>query len=201
MLMDVIMLLLLALFATNSQERVLPITNADGRVVASGVLLNPWTVLTAAHAVDELHSVVFIQCGDEEGAGFVSRRGRVHDLALVTLYKPCRKVDTVELANEEPAPGDHVVIEGYPARELTHTKAVVQGYQLTAVGARFGFGLFWIAMVLQGDVRPGSSGGPVLSKSGKLCGIVHGFSTTAPGKPGAAVPLRTIAQFLAHEES
>lgn len=182
------------------KERVMPITTSDGRITASAVLLDRFTVMTAAHAVGDERTVVFLRCGTEDVAGVVRKRARVHDLALITLYRPCVSVQTVELANEKPDEGITVVFEGYPSGRLTHSKAIVRGYSMFLLSqAILGPGIFWGAMVIEGDVRPGHSGGPVFAK-GKLVGIIHGYHESVEGKPGIIVPLSAIAQFIATSE-
>lgn len=195
------MLLTCAVVFFATTERVMPITNADGTIVASAALLNKWTAITAAHAVGEVRTVVFLRCGEEDVAGVVSRRARVHDLALIQLLQPCSEVTPVELAREEPVEGEDITFEGYPSGKLEHGHGKVRGFAMFAVRERrAGGGLFWIGLVLSADVRPGNSGGPVLSKSGKLVGVVHGYHEPTVGKPGVAVALPAIAQFLASTE-
>ncbi len=178
-------------------KSVVPIMNAYDKVTASGVLINPRTMLTVAHAVGPVGSIVFTQCGDDALAGQVTRKATGHDLALVTLFQRCLNVKIADLASDEPLDGDDVTIEGYPNRALTHTPAKVVAYRFyPVVNPQFGSPLLWIGMTLGGEVRAGSSGGPVFTKGGKLCGVIHGYSETMIGKPGVAVPLRAIVSFL-----
>lgn len=195
------LIVLFLTLATAAPESVLPITSANGKILATGVLLDRFTVLTAAHAVGSERTVVFVTCGKKEMAGAVTRRATAHDLALVTLYTSCNDVDVSELATTDPAAGESIDVVGYPSRELTHSSGKVQGYTLLALkNFRMGNGLFWLAMILGADVRPGNSGGGVYSQNHKLVGIVHGFSESIPGKPGVAVPLSAINQFLSSTE-
>ncbi len=187
--------ILFAVAAPDTRESVMPITNADGLVNASGVLLNNYLVLTAAHAVGPENTTVFLNCGEEGTVGLVTKRAVTMDLALITLLQPCRGIAPLELGDRPPEDGEEVSVAGYPSRKLAHATGKVQGYRL--FGHKSQRGVFWLAMVFSADVRPGNSGGPVISKFGKLVGIVHGFDTAAPGKPGIAVPLGAIAQFLA----
>jgi len=195
-------MILAALFVLISvPESVLPITTAAGKISATGVLLDRFTVLTAAHAVGPERTVVFVTCGTKEMAGAVSKRATAHDLALVTLYTSCNEVAVSQLETNDPVEGDSIEVVGYPARELTHTTGTVRGYTLLALkNFKLGNGVFWLAMILGADIRPGNSGGGVYSQNHRLVGIVHGFSETIPGKPGVAVPLSAINQFLTSSE-
>ncbi len=190
-----LLLNLIAALVVSGSEPVIPITNADGLVMASGVVLNAFTVLTAAHAVGPERSAVFLTCGTVDVVGLVTKRAPATDLALITLMQPCRQLPFVELADKAPDQGDEVDIAGYPASKLHFCKGTVKGYGLFE--QRQVSGAFWIAMLVAADVRPGNSGGPVLSKNGKLVGIVHGFHTHAEGKPAVVIPLNAVAQFLA----
>ncbi len=188
------LLMSLALSAPPHKEKVLPITNADGVPTASGVLLNQYLVLTAAHAVGPLRTVVFLQCGEDEVAGTVTKRSALGDLALVTLMQPCKNIQALHQAEQESEADDEVEVAGYPASKLSHCKGKVLGYSLFAVKSPPGF--FWVAMTLAADIRPGYSGGPVTDKFGKLVGIVHGYHDGMEGKPGVIIPLTAIARFL-----
>ena len=190
----------LLLNAVPAKEHVLAIKDPAGsHVIASAVLLNKFTALTAAHAVGPERSAVFLQCGADDVSAVVSKRGRMHDLALLTLMQPCEDVVPVSLAAEDPVAETPVSIDGYPSGAHTHTKGKIKSYGLFSLPAKvFGPGVLWIAMVLEADVRPGNSGGPVLA-NGKLVGIVHGYHESAEGKPGIAVPLAAIVQFLSSD--
>lgn len=186
------MLMLLSLLAVT--EPVIPITNVDGKTTASGVLLNKFTVLTVAHAVGEQREVVFVRCGDDDIAGSVVRKDVIGDMALIRLYQECTEVQSLSLADKAPIPNDNVEIAGYPAGALKHAHAKVRHYKLFPVANRLGY--FWIALVFDGVVRPGNSGGPVINQFGKLVGIVHGYDENSPGRPGVAIPLNAIINFL-----
>ncbi len=179
------------------KERVLPITTSTGATTATAFLIDKFSALTAAHAVGAERTVVFLKCGDEEVAGVVSRRGKAHDLALITLYKACNAVQPVTLASEEPEEGDAITFDGYPSGSLKHNVGKVRTYGLFAIKKQLGLGpgIFWVAMLVDGDIRPGNSGGPVFVK-GKLVGVVHGYHDSTEGKPGVVVPLAAIVQFL-----
>lgn len=186
-----------SLLSCAAPERVLPITSSRGNVLATAVLLDKWTALTASHAVGPLRTVVFLRCGDEDVAGVVTRRGKVQDLALIQLYQPCTNVMPVELAAEDLTEGDDVSFVGYPGGKLSHGKAKVRGFAMFAVKRQVaGGGLFWIGVMIDGDVRPGNSGGPIFTKDGKVCGLVHGYHEATEGKPGIAVTLSAIIEFL-----
>jgi S1-C subfamily serine protease len=180
-----------------SKERVLPITTSDGAISASGVLLDRFTVLTAAHTVGAEQSTVFLRCGEAAVAGVVTKRAKAHDLALIHLYTPCYDVQAAELAHDAPEEGCDVRFDGYPSGVLKHGTGRIRGYSLFSLKKQLGLGpgIFWVAMVIDGDVRPGNSGGPVFA-NGKLVGIVHGYHESTEGKPGVVVPLSAIAQFL-----
>lgn len=185
---------MLMLFVLAVSEPVIPITNVDGKTTASGVLLNKFTVLTVAHAVGAQRDAVFLRCGEADIAGAVVRKDSTGDIALISLYQPCTDVAPLQLADKAPGPDDAIELVGYPGGELTHTRAKVRSYGMLPVASKLG--AFWIALVIDGDVRPGNSGGPVINQFGKLVGIVHGYHENMPGKPGVAIPLTAIVRFL-----
>ncbi len=190
--------LLLTLMAAAPQT--LPITDAYDRITASAVLLSPSTALTAAHAVGPEHTIVFLQCGKDSLVATVAKRGTLHDLAILALLTPCRAVTPVRLseAQDDVKDGEDVTVPGFPKGVYEVQAMKAAGTHLFFVPAEHGF---WDALILAGDIRPGNSGGPVISvRTGKLVGIISGFSTTMPGKPGTAVPLLAILRFLEVEQ-
>jgi len=186
-----------SLLSCATPNRVLPITSVRGSVLATAVLLDKWTALTAAHAVWPLRTVVFLRCGDDDVAGVVSKRGKVHDLATIQLYQPCNKVLPVELAAQDATEGDEISFVGYPGGKFAEGKGKVRGFAMFSVKQRVaGGGLFWIGLMLDADIRPGNSGGPIFAKDGKLVGVAHGFHEGIEGKPGIGVTLPAIIEFL-----
>ncbi len=190
--------LLISIFGFSTPpDRVLPIVSVRGNVLATGTLLDKWTVLTASHAVGEERTIVFLRCGEQDVAGVVSRRGKVQDLALITLNQACQDVMPAELSTEDVAEGSDITFVGYPTGKLTRSTGKVKGFAMFAVKSRVaGSGLFWIGLLFDGDVRPGNSGGPVFAKNGKLVGIIHGYHEASEGKPGIGIPLSAIVEFL-----
>lgn len=94
-----------------------------------------------------------------------------------------------------PLPAD-VTIYGYPhARELTLSRAhITTVHRIVDKDPRFNGSM---VMELDSAVLPGSSGSPVLNKSGLIVGVVFGLENHSNGTvTGLAVPLAEVRKFL-----
>jgi S1-C subfamily serine protease len=98
--------------------------------------------------------------------------------------------------------GDDIVVTGFPLSGLLRSDMVVSTGTVSSLGVSE-LGRDFIQISAQ--VQPGSSGGPVMDRSGQLVGVVSGSIDAAKvfGKTGAlpqnvnfALSLRTILSFL-----
>lgn len=130
---------------------------ADGE--ASGCPIGPDTMLTAAHVVE--HAPLIWKARGQEGPTLPVYIDKELDLATLQTDKPLPS--WVPLAAHAPFIGEEVAILG----ELTDMRTV---FIARVVGVRKDNG--WL--VLDGMIAPGTSGGCVLSRDGKVYAIALG---------------------------
>jgi hypothetical protein len=115
------------------------------------------------------------------------------DLALLVVRNPPSGVTGIRKANlNQISPGDEVAVIGHPKHFLwTLTRGIVSGVRSNyPMGASMG-------TIIQTDasINPGNSGGPLLSKDGRLMGVVAwGFKKTEG--LNAAIGINEIVAFF-----
>lgn len=165
--------------SSGSVARITGIAQACRKAVeGSGFVIADGMVMTNAHVVAGLDNPrVRINGSSNDGAGRVIYFDPEKDLAIIALKgitAPALKV-TADVVR-----GDDSVVAGYPENgPFTLTAARIKG-QITAIGwdiygkQRVRRDVYAIAS----EVRPGNSGGPLMTADGRLIGVVFARSST-----------------------
>lgn len=183
--------LILTIALAASPLNTLAVLNKSLDVAGSGVLLDRRLALTAAHVVKGTEMV--IACGQDLIKGHLVRFDARYDLALVALEKPCNAVKLSPFASQDAEKGLQITVQGYPNGRQSLGFGSVQDY--AALPGDFTRDY----MLLDATIQPGNSGGPVLSASGELVGMVQGkicYSRDSDVCRGTAIPLKTIKKFF-----
>lgn len=160
----------------------------------SGFVIAQHRIITNAHVVAGLDSVVIEVPGERGHSGTVTYMDPVADLAVISV----ESLAAAPLELAEPLPrGADAVFQGFPGGgDFTSQPArVLADGPVTFVG-----GGSRDVISLAADVREGNSGGPLLTMDGKVAGVIFGKEQTI-ANVGYAVPLaslRTVADLAPH---
>lgn len=148
------------------------------RIEGSGFVISPQHVLTNAHVV----------AGVTTGPFIYATNGRVYR-GRVVLYDPSRDLAVIDVpgltaASLQFAPpaadGTNAIVAGYPLDHPLTVDAARIGRSVTAYGPN----IYQTAVVhrsiypIRAQIEPGNSGGPLLSLSGRVYGVVFAASTS-----------------------
>lgn len=148
-----------------------------GIIEGSGFIVAPETVVTNAHVVAGLKKpVVQDLLGGHRGT--VTAFDPKLDIAV--LHVPGLTGPALTLASGERARGTVGAVLGYPGGgDLTISPAAILGEQNALGRDIYGSGLVNRHIYeLQAVVRPGSSGGPLVTPSGEVIGVIFAMSTS-----------------------
>ena len=154
------------------------VTRCTGYATGSGFLVGPRLVATSAHVVKSAQTVA-VRGLTDGAAGVVIGIDRQRDVALIRTSADVGVGDPLVFAEEEPEPGDEVVVIGYPkGRPQTPTNGTVNrlGQSVDIDKRRLND-----LVQFDADVSPGSSGGPLLDLQGKVIGMTEGQYQDAAG--------------------
>lgn len=144
----------------------------------TGFVVAPERIMTNAHVVAGVDEpVITFPEGDPLAAQVVLFDP---DTDVAVLAVPDLPLAPLDFAEESPSRGDDGVVIGYPgSNPLTVASARVRGeYELLGHDI-YGDGQVERAVVsLRGSVRPGNSGGPVVSTDGTVQGVIFAASMT-----------------------
>jgi S1-C subfamily serine protease len=151
--------------------------------IGTGVGVGAHAVLTNAHLT---HGVFTFVTTCDAMTRAVNRAQRAQDgldLAVVVTGGP--DVVPVELAPNDPQPGQKVTIAGYPAGQRTIAEARIEG-TLTRNGTP--------VLRFSPEPHPGQSGSPLIDDKGRLVAIAYAEDTV--GGQGLAIPVSQIRAAL-----
>jgi S1-C subfamily serine protease len=154
------------------------VTTCDGADIGTGFLLSQRLVATVDHVVNGEQRIALKQNGRIVATGTVIGADPARDVALVRTSKPIHG-HLFELATRAPELGEDVAAIGFPlGLPLTVTRGSVSGSDRTipieGIKRR---------SLIQTDaaVNPGNSGGPLITDSGTVVGLVDLGTTQANG--------------------
>jgi S1-C subfamily serine protease len=148
------------------------------RIEGSGFVISPQHVLTNAHVV----------AGVTTGPFVYATNGRVYR-GRVVLYDPSRDLAVIDVPGltaaalqfaPPAADGTNAIVAGYPLDHPLTVDAARIGRSVTAYGPN----IYQTAVVhrsiypIRAQIEPGNSGGPLLSLSGSVYGVVFAASTS-----------------------
>jgi S1-C subfamily serine protease len=153
-------------------------TTCAGGEIGTGFLLSPRLVATVEHVVNGATAIDLKQGGKVVAHGTVIGSDPSRDVALIQSTRPLAGY-RFTLASRPPRLGEDVAAMGFPlALPLTVTRGSVSGSDRTipidGIQRR---------SLVQTDaaVNPGNSGGPLISDSGSVVGLVDLGTTQANG--------------------
>ena len=154
------------------------VATCDGTDIGTGFLVGNRLVATVEHVVDGGQTITLKQNGKVVAHATVIGSDSARDLALVRTDKPIRGHHFV-VATRSPQLGDDVAAIGFPlALPLTVTRGTVSGMDRTIPidGLKR-------RNLIQTDaaVNPGNSGGPLITDSGAVVGLVDLGTSQANG--------------------
>ena len=166
--------------------------SCDGQGVGTGFLLSPTLVATVHHVIDQ-SSAISLVIGDQRTSGTVIGTDANRDLALVQAAKPLTG-HVFTLSSAAPEVGSQVAAIGFPIGDpITLTQGGISGLDRTiSIDNADRTGL----IETDAAVNPGNSGGPLLTTSGDVVGLVDALNTQANGI-AYAVPASTAAPLFA----
>jgi S1-C subfamily serine protease len=151
--------------------------------IGTGVGVGPHVVLTNAHLTQGIFTFV-TTCDAATRATNGARRAEDGlDLAVVVTGGP--DIVPVELAPDDPKPGQKVTIAGYPSGQRTIAEARIEG-TLSRNGMT--------VLRFSPEPHPGQSGSPLVDDKGRLVAIAYAEDTA--GGQGLAIPVSQIRDAL-----
>src|SRR4051812_2142632 len=149
----------------------------------TGVSVGAHVVLTNAHLTRNPVTLV-TRCADQElNVGRIERSDAA-DVALLVTAGP--SLLPVALAEEDPKPGDRVLLVGYPGGRLALGDGRVEGTLRLSDGTQ----------VLRFSPAPevGQSGSPLLDVDGRIAGLV--YARDDAGGQGLAIPVSRLRSVI-----
>jgi S1-C subfamily serine protease len=149
------------------------------KIEGSGFVISPQHVLTNAHVVAGVTSGPFIYgtSGSYLGTGRVVLYDPQRDLAVIDV--PGLTAPPLQFAPPA-AEGSGAIVAGYPLNQPLKVVAARVGRSETAYGPN----IYQTSVVhrqiypIRAQIEPGNSGGPLLSESGQVYGVVFAASTS-----------------------
>jgi S1-C subfamily serine protease len=145
-----------------AMDSVLSIETDAGKAGSGFFVSSACLVITNEHVIKGAEVIVLKDTKRKLYTGTVVATDMARDLALLrTNAKSCSPMD-VELT--QPNVGDDVFAIGDPLGfEKTVTKGIVSSFRRTEAGIRY--------VQIDASLNPGNSGGPLLSRTGKVIGV------------------------------
>lgn len=164
-------------------ESVVKITGhavCDRVITGSGFVVAPERVITNAHVVAGVSEPVVTFPEGEPLAAVVVAFDPATDLAVLTV--PGLQRSPLPIAQEAPSTGDEAAVLGYPNNGPLRSSGVrVRGlHELLGRDIYDDESAAREVVSLRGNIRPGNSGGPVVSPDGAVHGVVFAASLTDP---------------------
>lgn len=174
--------------AVQSGVALITVDTCDMPSSGTGFLVAPTTVVTAAHVIDGATKVE-VDFDGESMQATVTGIAPSLDLAVLSLPARVGSRHVFTLAGQDPQPGTHIAVIGYP---LGEPKSLTEG-TISGLGRTITTQSGTYAGLIQTDaaINPGNSGGPLLNGRGEVVGVADAMRADAQGI-GFAVPTSAV---------
>lgn len=148
------------------------------RIEGSGFVISPGHVLTNAHVVAGVTLGLTVETSSQSYKARVVLYDPMDDVAILDV--PGLQAPPLSFATQAPA-GTAAIVAGYPLDHPLTVVAATVGRSMTAYGPN----IYQTQIVhrqiypIRAQIEPGNSGGPLLSPSGRVYGVVFAASTSA----------------------
>lgn len=152
--------------------------------MGSGFLYEDGLVMTAGHVVEDANNFKIVYSDGTEESSSVYKSSR-YDIGIIYVDRDCEEPVSWNISSLEP--GVTVFTQGYPydMDVLRLSKGIVSSVEWSTY-------IWPIVITVDAEGEPGNSGGPLLDKRGRVCGIVVG----GIGRVNLCVPGRLLLDFV-----
>ncbi len=154
----------------------------------SGFLYEDGRIMTAGHVVEDANhfTIVYSDGTEESASAYKSSR---YDIGIIYVDRECENPVSWNISPLDP--GTTVFTQGYPEGMdvLRLSKGIVSSVEWTTY--------IWPTIItVDAAGRAGNSGGPLLDKRGRVCGMVAG----GIGRAVLCVPGRLLFEFMVYPD-
>lgn len=165
------------------------VVSCAGVGTGSGFLVDPTTIITARHVVEGASTIEVETWDGTDLAVAEAQEAQLVDLGIIRLATPV-DIAPLAVALADPHQGGDVVAIGYPeGNQLKSTDGEVLGYFNDVQ-----YGSLGRIMRFTSPIKPGNSGGPLLSAEGDVVGVVYAIDLD--NEDSLAVPAASIMRLL-----
>jgi S1-C subfamily serine protease len=168
------------------------IVSCEGVGIGSGFLINSTTIITARHVVEDAGKIQ-VETWDGKDLGVAeAQEAHTVDLGIIKLASPT-DVPALEISDVDAKEHDEVFAIGYPeGKEMKTTEGSIIGYFDDAR-----YGSLGRIMRFDAPIKPGNSGGPLLSADGSVVGIV--YAVDLQNGDSLAIPVAMLRRLVEGE--
>lgn len=157
--------------------------------MGSGFLYEDGMVMTAGHVVEDANNFKIVYSDGTEESASVYKASR-YDIGIIYVDRDCEEPVSWNVSSLEP--GVTVFTQGYPydMDVLRLSRGIVSSVEWSTPA--------WPTVIaVDAEGGPGNSGGPLLDKRGRVCGIVVGLRIVVGiGSVVLCVPGRLLLDFV-----
>lgn len=165
------------------------VVSCAGVGTGTGFLIDNATIITARHVVADARKIQVETWDGKDLEVAEARQASVVDLGIIKLAAPI-DVPPLVVSATESQPKDRVFAIGYPeGNELKTTEGTVLGYFND-----MRYGSLGRIMRFTAPIKPGNSGGPLLSLEGEVVGVVYAIDLN--NQDSLAVPAATLRRLI-----
>jgi hypothetical protein len=147
------------------------IVDAGGRMGTGFCMFAPEYILTALHVVDDATSIRVESTRGHRRSARVVTYSEADDLALLRLDRPFEHIAPLPLERAASI-GDGVVVIGHPLALLAREEPKLRGLLAWSLSNGIVGAVSSSWLQTNAALNPGTSGGPVLNRDGRVVGVV-----------------------------
>ena len=165
------------------------VVSCEGVGTGSGFLVDSTTIITARHVVEGASTIEVETWDGNDLDVSEAQEAQLVDLGIIRLAAPA-DIAALVVALDDPDEDANVVAIGYPeGDQLKSTDGNVLGYFNDVQ-----YGSLGRIMRFTAPIKPGNSGGPLVSGEGEVVGVV--YAVDLHNEDSLAVPAASLTRLL-----